>query len=366
MISTINEVIMQVERGRNQDLTSIVHRAGGERRYTVKLLEYTKSEYEFVYQEKSSAEFVFTDGFALSGCYRNGLWGVVSNGKYYCDDWSKDSKVFRKRSAFWEVIGKEFKLYLDNKPTRAFDYPVNLWFTIGEYWHWFCEDIPIIEQFRYNNYAIITNQLKDWQRESLQFFPDILDRLVEVETPCIVLAPEYHVFTYPAISLRGKTSHWGPEFLNKSFTPSQQKPATEKVYISRADAVARCVQNEDDVKAYLKTQGFRCYDNFSQISLQQKIDVFHGACIVVAPTGANLTHCHAMQPGSTVLDFNHKFELEAECGWNSIADAVGVNYCSFPAITGNKGPRSGKGKKRKNNHLIVDISKLQRALGAIS
>ena len=144
------------------------------------------------------------------------------------------------------------------------------------------------------------------------------------------------------------------------------QPATEKVYISRGDAVARCVQNEDEVKAYLRTQGFRCYDNFSQMSIQGKIDVFHGARIVVAPTGANLTHCHAMQPGSTVLDFNHEFELEEECGWNSIADAIGVNWYSFPAITGDKGPRSGKGKKRKNNHLIVNLSKLQRALGAIS
>ena len=357
---------MQVEKGNNKDLTPVVHKTGSERRYTVNLLEYSKSQHEFVYHEKSSLEYVFTDGFALSGCHRNGLWGVVSDGKYYCDDWSKDSKVFRKRSSFWEAVGKEFELYLNDKPTREFDQPVNLWFSIGEYWHWFCEDVPIIEQLRSNNYAIVTNQLKDWQRDSLRFFPDILSRLVEVETPCIVRAPEYHVFTYPAISLRGKTSCWGPEFLNKSFTPSRPRLATEKVYISRGDAVARCVQNEDEVKAYLRTQGFRCYDNFSQMSIQEKIDVFHGARIVVAPTGANLTHCHAMQSGSTVLDFNHEFELEEECGWNSIADAIGVNWYSFPAITGDKGPRSGKGKKRKNNHLIVNLSKLQRALGAIS
>lgn len=357
---------MQIKKGNNKDLTPVVHKAGSERRYTVNLLEYSKNQHEFVYNEKSSVEYVFKSGIAISGCHRNGLWGVIQDNKYYCDDWSKDSKVFRKRSPFWDVMDKQFEIFLDGKPTVNFDQPVNLWFSIGEYWHWFCEDIPIIEQMRTNNFPIVTNVLKDWQLDSLNFFPDIKNRLVQVKTPCIVNASEYHVFTYPAISLRGKTSHWGPEFLNKNFTPSEFKPATEKVYISRGDAVARCVQNEDQVKRVLQKQGFRCYDNFSQMTIQQKVDVFHSAKIVVAPTGANLTHCHAMQPGTKVLDFNHEFELEAECGWNSIADAIGVEWYSFPAITGEKGPRSGKGKKRKNNHLIVDLDKLKRALSAIS
>jgi len=357
---------MRVKKGSNEDLTSITHRQGEQRNYSVNFLCYTKDQHEFQYIEKSSIEYIIRDAFAVSGSYVNGLWGMVRDGKYYCDHWSKDSKVFRKRSDFWEEIDTEFELYVDDKPSASYDTPVNLWFTIGEYWHWFCEDIPVLEQMRTNNFPIITNQLKDWQRDSLKFFPDIESRLVEIQTPSIVYAPEFHAFTYPAISLRGKTSHWGPEFLHKNFTPSISKPATEKVYISRGDAVARCVENEEEVKNYLRNQGFTCYDNFSEMTIQQKINVFHTAKLIVAPTGANLTHCHAMQPGSRVLDFNHEFELEEECGWNSIAAAIGVDWYTFPAITGEPGPRSGKGKKRKNNHLIVDISKLHRALSAIS
>lgn len=358
---------MIVSQTDNSDLPAVIHKQGGRREYNIRFLEYEKIEFLFSYQEVSVKEYTFNGDFAISGSNNHGMFGIVKDKKYYWEEFSKWAKIFANNSPFWprKKFDKDLELFVDGKPRIKFKGHVNLWFSIGEYWHWFCEDIPVIEQLRSNNFPIITNKLSSWQKDSLKFFPDILNRLVEVDTPCIIDADTFHVFTYPAISYRGKTSTWVPEFLNKSFTPSRKFQSSDLIYISRGDAIARSVENEKEVKAFLISKGFKCYDNFSKMSIQEKVDIFNKAKIVVAPTGSNLTHCHAMQPGSIVLDFNHRFELEAECGWNSIGTGVGVKWYTFPAETGSIGPRSKNGKKQKNNNLFVDIKILSKALSYV-
>ena len=355
---------MRLTKTSNSEVSKKIHHAGGNRDYTVTFIEHTSKSFQFKYIERPTIEYIFNKGFAISGAKRHGRFGIVVDDKFYCDEFSKDGKPFRRESDFWAADDFEdtFNLNIKNIPTIELQEEINLWFNIGEYWHWFCEDVPLIEQFRTNAFPIISNKLNTWQKESLIFFPDIATRLVEVDTPCILKAPAYHTFSYPAISRRGKTSSWVPKFLHENMGPSVNFKPTEKIYISRGDAQARVVENENQVKEYLKSKGFVCYDNFSQLNMQQKIDAFAKAAIVVGPTGSNLTHCTSMQSGSTIIDFNHSFELENECGWNSLGTGIGINWYSFPATTGAQGPRSGKGLKQKNNNLIVDIEILKKAI----
>ena len=358
---------MKLEKSNNNEIQSIIHKQGSQRNFDVTFLEFTETTHTFSYNERSVKEFIFDHGFAISGTNDHGLFGIVADGKFYSDDFSKFAKVFTNTSPFWKrkTFGETFELITKGIPTINYSGDVNLLFNIGQYWHWFCEDVPLFEQLRTNNFPIITNKLHGWQKQSLEFFPDISSRIVEVDTPCMIKADRYHTFSYPAVSYRGKTSSWVPEFLKNSFRPDASIKPDKKVYISRGDAVARCVENENDVKLLLKKKGFICYDNFSNLSIQEKVNVFASASLLVAPTGSNLTHCHAMHPNTTVLDFNHKFELTAECGWNSIGTGVGVNWFTFPAETGTIGPRSKNGKKPKNNNLSVDLTVLDRALSYV-
>jgi hypothetical protein len=354
-----------VTRTPNTNIQTITHKNVGFREYDVEFVGYNLSGYKFGYEEKPIKEFVFENGFGISGAKEHGCFGVVIDDKFYHDEFSKNGKQFWYNSPFWSKDDwDKGTLDLNTKkiPVREFSTDVNLLFSINQYWHWFCEDLPLIEYMRTNNFPIVTNILTTWQKQSLMFFPDILARLVEVETPVIIKAPRYRTFSYPAVSRRGKTHKTVPRFLNKHLTPSNKNKPNELVYISRGDAVARVVENEKEVKDFLIGKGFVCYDNFSQLSVQEKINVFANAKLVVAPTGSNLTHCHAMQSGTTVVDFNHEFELENECGWNSLATELGVRWITFPVKTGAQGPRSGKGLKQKNNNLWVDVAVLEKAL----
>ena len=355
---------MIVQKSNNSELPFVMHREGSVREFSVNFLEHSKNNHIFSYEEPSVKEFKFKGDFAISGSDDHGMFGVVKDKKFYWESFSKWAKVFAGNSPFWErkQFNDTINLLVEDKKRIKFNGNVNLWFSIGQYWHWFCEDIPLIEQLRTNAFPIITNKLHGWQRDSLSFFPDIQKRIIEVDTPCVIDADFFHTFTFPAVSYRGKTSRWVPLFLKESFKPSTTSLPSDLIYISRGDAVARCVENESEVKKFLISKGFKCYNNFSQMSIQEKVNAFNSARLVIAPTGSNLTHCHAMQSGTTVLDFNHEFELEAECGWNSIGTGVGINWYTFPAITGSIGPRSKNGKKQKNNNLIVDLEKLSRAL----
>ena len=342
------------------------------REYTVKLLEERSNnwiDHTFQYPEKPFKQFTFDKGFAISGSHEHGLFGIVDEHKFYHHEFSKDAVNFINNSDFWKPRtvpgipgGGKFDLTTDGIKEVEFDEPINLWFNIQQYWHWFFEDLPLIEGFRDNHWPIITNKLKPWQQDSLTYFPDIIKRVVEVDTPCVVKAPKYYTYTYPATSYRGKANSWVGEFLRDNLKSEFAFPF-QKVYISRGDAAARCVDNEDEVKRYLSEQGFVCYDNFSNLDISEKINVFGQAKIVISPTGAGLTHVHAMPKGGIVIDFNHHFELKEECGWNNLADVCGLKWYTFPAITTNDTERSKQGGvKAKNKNLMVDINTLHKVL----
>ena len=355
---------MKVQCSDNSKITTINHTIAGFREYQTTHHTPILKKQIFSYPETPVNEFIFDGDFAISGSVFHHGWGVIKNNNFYSSNFSKYHSSMKrgKNSAFWDSFGKEFTLTLDNKKRISFESPVNLFFNITLYWHWFNEDLPLVKFFQTNDFPIITNKLADWQKDSLKFFPRILERIVEVETPCIIVSPEFHTFSFPAISYRGKTSKWVPLWLKQHLVPTVKIGPFKKIYISRGDAQARCVENEIEVKEFLSKKGFVCIDNFSSFTIQEKINLFHSAKVVISPTGAGLTHCHAMQENTTVIDFGHSFDIEEEYGWNNIGRAVGVDWHTFAATTGSKSLRSGKGSKKKNDNLVVDLSVLDEVI----
>ena len=352
---------MRVKQSSNKGVPNIQHTQPRGRSYQVKLID---KSHTFKYDEVPVIEYIFDGGFAISGSSQNAMWGIAKDGNYYWQGFSKYNQRATKESKFWNSFDAEFDLQLDDKRVQSFDTPVNLWFNLGLYWHWFCEDYPLIKFFRTNDYPIITNILHDWQWESLNFAPDIKKRVIEYSTPVVINAPEYHCFTYPATSFRGKSAEWVGQFLQDTIKVSHKRAPTQLTYIGRKDAVARRVENEDEVRALLKEYDFKFYDEFSHLTMKQKANVFAKSKLVVSSTGANLTHCHAMQPNTKVIDFNHAFELTEECGWNNIGTSVGVDWTTIPAQTSNEENDRSKagGVKMKNRGLIVDIDLLRQAV----
>ena len=339
-------------------LESKILYTGKQRSYTVDLVDGKTRGHNFSYKENNIREYVFKDALALSGSRTHHYFGVLKDKKYYFQDWSKGNRSARTDSDFWtnlpvKKLGSDVDFIIEDKPVVKFNEPINLFFSINAYWHWFMEDLPLFKFLRLNDYKIVTNKLSIWQKESIAFFPDIEKRIIEVDTPCVVDAPEYHVFSKPDGGA-GKNCEWVSHFLKEHFKPTGNSVANKKIYISRNDAEARAVDNEDEVKDFLSARGFEIVESFSKVGLQEKINLFSQAKLVVSPTGANLCHVYAMPSKSKVIDFNHKFLLRDEHWYNNIGSATNLDWTTIGAVTGSRNKRP----RERNRNLILETEVL--------
>ena len=320
--------------------------------------EYIVSGNKFSYVAPKCEIVTFENSFQISGSNEHHLAGIVKDGKFYHKRFTKFAKSALTNSTFWDTSFTE--LNLEGKVEHCQFGECFTWFNIGQYWHWFLEDLPLIKAFRTKpDLPIYVNKLNHYQKESLEYFKDIKERIVEVPTPCIISANKIHVVTYPAISNRGKAAKWVTDFLKENLKPTHfDLFAPKRLYISRNEAAARRVVNEDKVISLLRKYGFVIVNNTSSMTLEEKINMFGNANIVVSPTGANLTHAHAMNGWGNIIDFNHDFEVSEECGWNNIGDACGINWETIPAKT--IGPPPSNRNKKKNCDLKIDINILER------
>ena len=344
-------------------VTQHTHYKGNTRSYDITILDPAERTHRIEYTENTITEYIIPSGTAISGSDSGHYFGVICDSNFYFGNPTKGNKLSRTKSPFWKKfhpkksLGTHIEFLIEDKPKHIFSDPVNLSFSLNAYWHWFNEDLPLFKYFRTNDHKIITNKLSAWQKESLEHLPDIRDRIVELDTPCVVEAPEFHMFTKPDGTV-GKNSAWTTKFLMDTFLPAKSSQ-DRKIYISRnKDAQARGVDNEDEVREFLGLQGFEFYENFSELSLQDKLDLLHSCQVVVSATGANLSHVYAMRPGTKVVDFNHKFLLDTEHWYNNIGNAAGLKWITCGMETGSPAKRP----KMKNNNLVVDIKLLGKAL----
>ena len=322
---------------------------------------YRSSGNTFSYEAPECRIVSFDNAFVISGSEKRGMFSVVQGNKIYYDGFSKEAYAFRQPCHFWDnYTDKPFKL--KNTAPVYTETEIFAWFNIGLYWHWFLEDLPLVVAFKHKpGIPIYTNKLNSWQLQSLKPFPDILSRLVEVDTPTTILADKVNVVTYPALSNRGRSAKWVAHFLRDNLVgiPSKER---KRYFISRSDAQARRVVNEDAVVELLSSKyGFERLV-LGGLSLQEKLNAYASADIIVTSTGANLTHVHQMKPGTTVIDYNHSFEIAHECGWNNIGDACGINWITKAGITKEA---SETRQKRKNNQLKIPLQELDTLLEEI-
>lgn len=337
--------------------------------YPSEYREYSISGRQFSYTAPSSEIVTFDDCVLTSGSWEHGLAGIVKDDKFYHERFTKDANNFRTKSPFWSNARNQFNIDIESSLFDSYEVDeIFTWFNIGQYWHWFFEDLPLIDAFRKKpDIPIVTNTLLQFQLDSLDFFPDIKERVQAVDTPAIIKAKTVHTVTYPAISYRGRVASWAVNFL-KDNLKSREEADHKKIYISRNDAVARNVTNEPAVIDMLvKEFGFTPINthktnSMSGMTLEEKLGLFAGADIVVSPTGAGLTHTHAMKAGGTVIDFNHSFEVAEECGWNNIADVCGLNWYTLEAETGEIPEER---PKPKNAHMKVNVDLLRETLSSI-
>ena len=141
---------------------------------------------------------------------------------------------------------------------------------------------------------------------------------------------------------------WVVDWLRRRLPPRASGEGPRRLYLTRGDQpnTRRYVQ-EPELWPWLEQRGFVRVDAGS-FSVQEQIDLFSGAEVVVAPHGAALTNITFCRPGTRVLELFASTYVHL--GLWTIADAAGLDY-QYLVADGDHRP----GRPMHGNYADVSI-----------
>ena len=207
-----------------------------------------------------------------------------------------------------------------------------------------------------SNMKIITPELKQFQRDSLEYIGYDLDEIYEVsdqtlQCDSLILPPQTGWSRNGPWETPKEMHKWTRK---KLLANIEAGDFSNRVYISRKDADFRFVSNEGEVMSLLQKYGFQKYV-LTDFSLKDQMKIFAGADFVIGPHGAGMAHMIHSDTCDWVELFPGKKGIMPY--YFILADHLDLNYefliCDH-----------GKNKKEDSNHprhrnLIVDTDKLE-------
>lgn len=182
--------------------------------------------------------------------------------------------------------------------------PVTFKFT-NNYFHWMFDVLPRFELLRRSGLAIdrylICPQGNYPYRDTLEKL-GIPEEKVTVTDPQLHIQPELLVVT-PEVSHKRMYPRWAYDFVrNELLSAYGSSPAgKERLFVSRAGALNRRLENEAELLPLLHRYGFRPIRP-ELLTLSEQIRLFQSAEAIVAPHGAGLTNLLFAQPGVKLLE----------------------------------------------------------------
>ena len=144
-----------------------------------------------------------------------------------------------------------------------------------------------------------------------------------------------------------------PQFFNNTFSikllnkilSKKSTNKKNKLYLSRQNSNYRNLINEAED---LKNGGFEILDA-NNISIQEQIDKFSEAEVIVSATSSSLTNIIFCSQGTTIIEITPKYQFEYEnelkSRYSEICDKLGLNYISIEA------------DPTKTNNIPADVKK---------
>jgi capsular polysaccharide biosynthesis protein len=174
-------------------------------------------------------------------------------------------------------------------------YATIVWPESHFFFHWMIEALPRMavlgDYARLLDGLFVPSPLQEFHRESLRLLGIDSAKLIPVDVgshfqPERLLVPRTFAMYNP------------PRWLHSWFKGAYLPSATEhrssahpikRIYVSRNDAPARRVENEDEVLQHLAPLGFVAV-RLSELSMAEQARVFNEAEVIVAPHGAGLSN----------------------------------------------------------------------------
>lgn len=241
--------------------------------------------------------------------------------------------------AFYDRLGVAFLLsiYRSSQP-KVYDdsheyLVVHDHWSAYNYFHWICDALPRLYLFK-KHFPGKTNVRVLLPADAPRFIFDSVVMMGFDFSP--IGTTEYacvqKVYHLDYIADSGFTTHTLTEAV-RHILPADQPAPWRKVYISRGKASRRTIINEDQIIAILKAKGFEIL--FTEtLSLQQQIDIFSTAAVLVSSHGAGLTNMLFMPEGGEVIELAlADTASQTMCYW-TMANAKKFKYSYVPVRNG--------------------------------
>jgi len=228
------------------------------------------------------------------------------------------------------------------------------------YYHSLLEMVPRVGILRqcspeaWKNYDhFVIGQAPPAVREALEQLGVPADKMIQDH-------PSFHIQASRLIvpSLCGTTGHptkWACEFLRRSFPPGRKRGKGRKIFISRGPAMGRHVLNREMLSELLEQRGIEMVEP-EHLSLQDQIDLFASADLVVAPHGAALTNLLWCKPETHVIELFSPSYVNI-CFW-ALCDQLELRY-SYLICKGDPLPKHEFDPLKTDEPLEIDLDKLR-------
>jgi Glycosyltransferase 61 len=195
----------------------------------------------------------------------------------------------------------------------------------NNYYHWMFEVLPrlaLIEKADLQPDFYYVCQDSPVQKDTLAMAGIPKDKIWPAHRKLHLQARELMVTAFPGAS--GNMPEWACSFLRERLLPHRaSKSFPLKLYISRAKAKLRRVQNEDEIWPILAAQGFQKIF-MEDYPVAEQIGMFASATHIVAPHGAALTNLVFSPPGTRVIELFPPDVVQG-CYW-TLASQVKLDY----------------------------------------
>ncbi len=142
-------------------------------------------------------------------------------------------------------------------------------------------------------------------------------------------------------------------WLRQRFGVDGRPRGDARIYVARGAAPRRRVTNEFEVEKLLAKHGFQSV-NPGVLSVDEQVELFAGASIVVGPHGAGLTNAIFMAPGGAVVELTHT--MRVVWTYHEVACAAGHAYACVI------GEFAGESDEPLFGDLDVDLDALDAAV----
>lgn len=174
------------------------------------------------------------------------------------------------------------------------------------YFHWLFDVLPRIELLRLAgwdtttwDHLIVSGSEARYERETLAAL-GIDGRILYVDDHPHVQADQ--LVTTSTVCISGFVPAWAVRFVRDRLLPTEITDGPPvRLYISRDDAVQRRLAEEDKLVPRLEALGFRCL-TLADLPLDEQIELFARAEIVIGPHGGGLSNVVWCRPGTAVVE----------------------------------------------------------------